>query len=127
MTALLFVYGTLQRGGTNHAHLQGGLQHGHARLRGPWELIALEDYPGLVEAPGRTGAIWGEVWEVTEAHLSALDEFEGLPEGLYRRERVTVEAVENSSEYEAWTYIYARSSEGRARVGDRWSLGLGEL
>jgi gamma-glutamylcyclotransferase (GGCT)/AIG2-like uncharacterized protein YtfP len=37
------------------------------------------------------GEVWGVRWLVTEEHLAALDRFEGVARGAYRRRNVSVE------------------------------------
>lgn len=43
----------------------------------------------IVETPG--SATWGVLWRVTTAHLAALDGFEGVATGAYRRINLVVE------------------------------------
>ncbi len=38
--------------------------------------------------------VWGVLWDVTENHLEALDGFEGVAAGIYRRIEVEVESAE---------------------------------
>jgi gamma-glutamylcyclotransferase (GGCT)/AIG2-like uncharacterized protein YtfP len=63
----------------------------------------------------------GEVWLVNAATLARLDELEGISEGLYRRERVQLEAPFGDAEVD--TYIYAGSTIGRPMVsGGKWNV-----
>lgn len=80
--AHLFVYGTLLQGEPYH-HLLGGASLLHA-LRSPPEftLVNLGEYPGMLE--GGNTAVYGEIYEVDEALLSTLDEYEDCP-ALYSR------------------------------------------
>lgn len=114
----LFVYGTLKRGGSNHGQLAGQKFLGEAHTTPGYTLYALGDYPGLaVEADDRRG-VKGELWLVDEAALARLDEFEGVPEGLYRRGPVLLIPPHARIRVEA--YIYARPLSGRQHLGDRW-------
>ena len=53
-----------------------------------------------------------------DATLARLDEFEGVPEGLYRREVIPLVPPHARIRVEA--YIYARPIAGCPRLGDRW-------
>lgn len=115
---LLFVYGTLKRRGANHGHLAGQKFVGEAHTVPGYTLYALGDYPGLTaEAADRQG-VKGELWLVDDATLARLDEFEGVPEGLYRRESIPL--IPPHARVRAETYVYARPLIGRPRLGDRW-------
>ena len=114
----LFVYGTLKRRGSNHGQLAGQKFLGEAHTTPGYTLYALGDYPGLVvEADDRHG-VKGELWAVDEDALARLDEFEGVPEGLYRRE--TVPLIPPHARIDAEAFIYARSIDGCPRIGDCW-------
>jgi gamma-glutamylcyclotransferase (GGCT)/AIG2-like uncharacterized protein YtfP len=80
-TQLLFVYGTLKRGGSNHHWLQGADWRGRARLAGH-SLHSLGDYPMAV--PGR-GVVHGEVYAVDAAAFARLDRLEDVPNEYNRR------------------------------------------
>lgn len=91
MSTLLFVYGTLKRGCTNHAQLAGQRFVGLARTLPGHRLHDLGGYPGLVAASGEPGGVEGEIWSVDAKALSQLDAFEGVAEGLYRRAPVALQ------------------------------------
>jgi len=82
---LLFVYGTLKRGGENH--------------------------PKLAAHKVRLVGIRGEVYELSnrEKVLRELDQFEGTDEGLFVRKLVDVWV--GSEKFKAWVYFYARSKD----------------
>jgi protein phosphatase len=117
---LVFVYGTLKRGGSNHHHLAGQRFVTTARTVPGYALYSLGDYPGMVPDPADTDGVTGELWSVEPAALAALDELEGLSEGLYRREPVALQAPLHAERVA--TYLYARSLEGRPRVGATWPV-----
>ena len=79
----LFVYGTLLQGEPFH-HLLGGAPLLQS-LRSPPEftLVNLGEYPGMLE--GGDTAIYGEIYEIDEALLPTLDEYEDCPTLYYRR------------------------------------------
>ena len=83
---LLFVYGSLKRGHANHGQLAGARFVAEARTVPRFALRVIAGYPALV--PGAQ-AILGELFELNNAGLAALDEFEGND---YVREEVELEA-----------------------------------
>ncbi len=117
----VFVYGTLKRGGTNHAYLAGQSFLGAARTQPGFTLYSLGDYPGMVRAPGDTAGVTGELWSVDDATLAELDRLEGLDEGLY--ERVDVLLAPGAPVPSAQTYLYLRPHHGLPPAGDTWPVG----
>ena len=80
---LVFVYGTLLVGESNHRFLKGAqLISPEARTQPGFRLHDLGPYPGLTR--GGEQAVVGEVYEVDEPTLAALDRLEGHPR-FYRR------------------------------------------
>lgn len=116
----VFVYGTLKRGGGNHAFLTGQRFLGPARTITGFTLYSLGDYPGMVRAPGDTVGVTGELWVVDDACLAELDRLEGLDEGLY--ERADVVLAPNPFAPSAQTYLYSRPHHGLAPMGDTWPV-----
>ena len=116
---LVFVYGTLKRGGSNHGHLADQSFRGEARTIPGFQLVDLGEYPGLLPYPNDQDGVTGEVWWVDNAALARLDEFEGINEGLYRREPIPLQppfAAET-----VHTYFYAWSTTGRPYIpGGTW-------
>ena len=115
---LLFVYGTLKRGGSNHHFLNGQKFVADARTAPGFRLYALDGFPGLVAQPDDRAGVTGEVWSVTSAALVHLDALEGLDAGLYRREPIPLLAPFAAQRVEA--YLYARSIAGRRALGATW-------
>lgn len=72
---LVFVYGTLRRGGSNAFLMDGAEFVGRGRVEG--KLYAISWYPGLV-LERDMGWVTGEVYRVSQEQLRALDEFEGI-------------------------------------------------
>lgn len=116
----IFVYGTLKRGGSNHRYLAGQTFVGEARTTAGFTLYQLEGYPGLVVDPTDREGVTGEIWSVDPNCLAALDELEGLAEGLYRRVVVGLLPPHDRAAIEA--YVYARPVDGRARLGSTWKI-----
>lgn len=88
MATRVFVYGTLLPGEGNHELLRGARRVGPARTLPRYRLHDLGAYPALV-AGGAT-AVVGEVWEVDDVTLAALDRLEDHPD-YYRREPVALD------------------------------------
>ena len=119
----LFVYGTLKRGGSNHAHLAGQKFLGPARTAAGYTLVSLGDYPGLVLSPDDREGVTGELWSVDDPCLAHLDEFEGMAESLYRRAEIPLATpCSHGSTAPVETYFYARPVAGRPHLGPMWPV-----
>ena len=81
---LLFVYGTLKRGLTNHGMLQAAPFLEEVWLDG-LNLHDLGPFPMAIASGDRSHRLHGELYAVPPAQLQALDRFEGAPR-LYRRQ-----------------------------------------
>ena len=90
-STLLFVYGTLRRGGGIASF---GRVIGPDKIEG--ELYDLNAFPGFIQGEGK---VVGELVEIPTEMLSLLDRYEGVEGGLYRRIRVMTESGQ-----EAWVY-----------------------
>jgi len=116
---ILFIYGTLKRGASNHAVLADQTYLGDARTLPGYRLFIVADYPGLVRDPTDHRGVQGELWSVTPAALARLDAFEGVPEKLYRRDRIDLATPHKNTIAE--TYLYLRNTRGRRPIIDgRW-------
>jgi gamma-glutamylaminecyclotransferase len=115
---LVFVYGTLKRGGSNHHYLAGQKFAGEARTPPGFRLFDLGEYPGMVaQGDDRTG-VSGEVWAVDADCLARLDVLECIAEGLYRRELVPL--LPPFADRKVGSYLYARTVEGRRDLGGEY-------
>lgn len=94
LTNYLFVYGTLKRAFSNDyaRFLRSNSSYiGEASVRG--KLYLLDWYPGLVLSENGY-PVYGEVYQIVHNHQEVyemLDEYEGISEGLYHQEEVTIE------------------------------------
>ena len=81
--------------------------------------------PIVIEKPSHTPAqvIIGELYEVSDQLLHALDAFEGHPE-VYERKKVGVETKDKS--VEAWMYHYVASVDGATSENIEGSAGKGK-
>jgi gamma-glutamylaminecyclotransferase len=91
MPEFVFVYGTLKEGFPNFARNPGRRVRATYRTRQPFPfyVVKLPDEdraPWLVNSPGQGVQVLGQVFEVDEATLQAMDVFEevGLPTGYVR-------------------------------------------
>jgi gamma-glutamylcyclotransferase (GGCT)/AIG2-like uncharacterized protein YtfP len=117
--ALVFVYGTLLRAGANHSVLVdlGARFVCEATTSSVRILVDLGPYPALLPSASSfalaTTCVVGEVFEVDDAAIAVLDEFEGAPT-LYTRETIALTASDGSS-VSAYVYELARTPPARAR------------
>ncbi len=99
----VFVYGTLKRGFSNHYYLADAKFIGNATTKEKYAMYEDFGIP-FVYKDEKVSHIKGEVYEVDDATLSAIDHLEGHPE-VYKRELVKV-ILENGEEIDAWIYFY---------------------
>ena len=111
---LVFVYGTLKRGESNHHYLAGQRFVGRARSRPAYRLFELEGFPGLVAAPRDGRSVEGEIWEVDQKCLGLLDDLEGTASGVYARLSIPLLPPHDALEVEG--YLYLGSVEGRREL-----------
>ena len=111
---VVFVYGTLLRGHANHEVLVelGATPCGAAHTVSARLLVDLGPYPALLLSEGAS-VVHGELYELDETALAALDEFEGVPD-LYVRTRDRFQQAENV--VEAWTYVLAAPAPAGSMV-----------
>jgi gamma-glutamylcyclotransferase (GGCT)/AIG2-like uncharacterized protein YtfP len=115
----IFVYGTLKRGGPNHRLIQDQRFVAQVMTQPLYRLFSLESYPGLIESASEGRSIEGEVWEIDESLLPALDRLEGVGKGLYKRTSIELEPPFDTLNPEG--YVYIRSIEGRKDCGASWT------
>ncbi|HEY6968201.1 MAG TPA: gamma-glutamylcyclotransferase family protein [Candidatus Angelobacter sp.] len=117
MSALLFVYGTLKRGGKLHHELAPEKAHflGLAKIRG--ELFHLKgvSWPGAFPSESRS-RIQGELYKLLKPAetLKRLDRVEATHEGLFTRKLVDVWA--GSSKMRSWVYFCGREEMKSERI-----------
>ncbi len=117
MSTLVFVYGTLKRGGENHDWLNGQHFVAEARTRPVYRMFDLGGYPGMVRSADGL-AIQGEIWRVDGPGLVRLDVLEDVEGGEYERVEVALEGEFADQAVEG--YLYLPSVEGRRDVGECW-------
>lgn len=104
--SLVFVYGSLRRGATNHRVLEGATLVRQAISAPRYTLYDLGDYPALIE-PGTT-AITGELYLLPAWLLREVDAFEGHPLLFERR------AVALAGDADAEAYFFRDPIPARA-------------
>ncbi|XP_002520075.2 putative gamma-glutamylcyclotransferase At3g02910 [Ricinus communis] len=121
-TALIFTYGTLKKGFSNHGLMQDLMRTGDAVYKGIHRTV--DKYPlvcgpyrvpFLLNLPGASGShrVTGELYAVTQRGLSRLDELEGITRYHYERLPITVAPVKEDGDavVEVEAYFAHRSYE----------------
>jgi gamma-glutamylaminecyclotransferase len=115
---LCFVYGSLMRNMGNHRVLARTRFVGTAHTAASFTLHDLGAYPGMIG--GGTTRVHGELYEVNEETLAALDRLEGHPR-FYRRQGIT---LSDGAPASAYLLPAARYSNYPIVVGGDWRAHL---
>lgn len=121
---LVFVYGTLLRGESNHGLLDEAEFLGEATTSDEYVLVDLGPYPAIVPADeAHATRITGEVYAVDDAGLVELDHLEDAPR-LYQRVEASFGWNDQSGGGRAWIYVHP-AVDGRPTIpsGDWRSRG----
>ena len=113
---ILFVYGTLKRGGQNFRLIADQQFLGAATTAPRYRVFDLGPHPGLIRDEVTGLAVHGELFAVNECCLAELDEFEEVP-GPFVRERIEVAGYED-----VWAYYLNKPVPEGAKSGARWPL-----
>ena len=98
---LVFVYGTLRSGHSNHHLLQGAHNYGSGNTFENYSMYLISGYPYVTSFEPRYPII-GELFEIDSATLSVLDRMEGHPRYYERRK---IQVIVGESQYTAWMYF----------------------
>ena len=109
MKNILFVYGTLKRGGLNHHYLKGARFIGDAFTKEEYALY-ISDFP-LVVRGHAVSRIKGEAYEVKWPVLNQVDMLEDHPH-LYFREEVPIILKATNRVLNAWMYFFPKIGHG---------------
>jgi gamma-glutamylcyclotransferase (GGCT)/AIG2-like uncharacterized protein YtfP len=109
---LLFVYGTLKRGFGNNRFLDGQKFMGNAVSTEPHYFMTGDGIPYLHEDDQNGKFVVGEIWEVSDAALEAIDGLEGHPNHYCREERLF---FCKGKPIVAWVYLAAMMWTERER------------
>jgi gamma-glutamylcyclotransferase (GGCT)/AIG2-like uncharacterized protein YtfP len=112
---LLFVYGTLKSGQPANPHLAGATLVGPAKTAPHFRLFDMGWHPAMVRDDAAGQAVEGEVWDVPAGMISALDEYESVPEGFVRQ-IIDVPGMNGVVQ----SYLYVRPVSAGTRSGPRW-------
>jgi gamma-glutamylaminecyclotransferase len=112
----VFIYGTLKRGCSNQRLMANQVLVGEAHTVPGYRLFVVADYPGMVRVATDHRGVVGELWSVDPATLVKLDQFEGVPEKLYRRDPILLQSPHD--ELSVQTYLYLRTVSGRRPLID---------
>uniref|UniRef100_A0A5B7CAP2 Gamma-glutamylcyclotransferase family protein n=1 Tax=Davidia involucrata TaxID=16924 RepID=A0A5B7CAP2_DAVIN len=100
---LIFTYGTLKQGFSNHGLLQDMIATGDAAYIGIYRTVeklplVCGPYrvPFLLNFPGSGDRVWGEMYAVSALGLSRMDDLEGTSRGHYERLPVKVQCKVDS-------------------------------
>jgi len=113
---LLFVYGTLKRGGEFHSELTEKAHFvGAAKIQGKLFRIQGESYPGAIQTDSKE-YIQGELYELAEPAemLAKIDELEECNQGLFIRK--LVDSWVGKKKVKAWAYFYAKRTHKTSQI-----------
>lgn len=111
MDKLLFVYGTLKSGFSNHAVLGDSRYAGEASIKN-FEMRDLGAFPGITEMEG--GIIHGELYIVSEKVMIDVDQLEGYPNLFNRKE------IKTDKGFDAWVYYLDKECRNTVIESGRW-------
>jgi gamma-glutamylcyclotransferase (GGCT)/AIG2-like uncharacterized protein YtfP len=110
---LYFAYGTNMHRTSMRLRCPGAHAIGTGMLSGWRLLVTVDGYVSIVRRQG--GCVHGVLWRLTARDLAALDAYEAVAAGLYRRRVLTVLADERRQS--AQVYIGRSIAQGRPRPG----------
>jgi gamma-glutamylcyclotransferase (GGCT)/AIG2-like uncharacterized protein YtfP len=113
MTASLpyFAYGSNMDPLQMRVRCPGARPIGAAKLAQHRWLINTDGYATVV--PSAQDTVYGVLWQVTTGHLAALDEYEGVAEGIYWRTEAMVEPMSGGTAIRALIYHARSEKEGK--------------
>ena len=109
---LYFAYGANMERAAMRKRCGAAIALGPAVLRG-WRYVIARGYGSVAPAPGV--CVHGVLWRLTPRDLAALNAFENLDGGLYRRALVTVET--GAQRVRALVYVGRERGRRRAMPG----------
>ncbi|KAK4362775.1 hypothetical protein RND71_018016 [Anisodus tanguticus] len=104
-STIIFTYGTLKRGFSNHLLLQDIISNGDASFLGVYQTVdrlplVCGPYrvPFLLNFPGLGERVWGELYAVSARGLIRMDELEGITKAHYERLPIKVQQAQPNIE-----------------------------
>jgi len=131
---VVFVYGTLKRGYSRHSSIGNQRYLGVAVTEPLYSMFQISGYPALVEETTLAKEIWGELYEVNEDCVAALDEIEGVSHNLFERRPIKLSQIHFANlptnkeifsklhSKTAEAYFYKRDVSGCRDCGHCWTL-----
>lgn len=130
--ALIFTYGTLKRGFSNHNLIQDLMRTGDAVFKGTY--TTAESYPlvcgpyrvpFLLNMPGSGTRVTGELYAVSDYGLTRMDELEGTTRGHYERRPIRVVPAEEEGVTSAAEAYFAHKSYDKELWRRNGKVGFG--
>ena len=115
MPVLYFAYGSNMCSAQMQERCPGAKALGYARLVDyrlafdKWSERRGGYVADVLPQPGE--AVWGVLWQVTQAHTDTLDNHEGVARGQYRRQQVILENKVGGRLSKAYAYVICEPSE----------------
>ena len=109
---LYFAYGANMERAAMEKRCPGAQALGPALLRG-WRYVIAQGYGSV--APARGSLVFGVLWRLTPRDLAALNAFESLDSGLYRRAMLTLES--GGQRVRALVYVARKGGKRRPMPG----------
>lgn len=121
---LIFVYGSLKKGYYNHRLMEGTRFIGKGVLSGATLYDMNISFPCIL-LDGSHNKVIGEIYEVDEIQLKAIDRLEGYREGrgrdnLYNREEVTVTEYGSGERHKCFVYEFNRQPKKDWKIITVW-------
>jgi len=98
---MIFVYGTLRSGHSNHHLLKDANSYGVGNTAKNYSMYLISGYPYITSFEPRYPIV-GELYGIDGSTLSVLDKMEGHPRH-YERSEITV--IVGERQYTAWMYF----------------------
>lgn len=114
MSALYFAFASNMVTAQMAERCQGAELRGVAVLEDHRFRIGRRGYATVVGEPGAT--VYGILWELRPEHEAALDVYEGVRHGLYRKDRLAVRSADGAVQ-RAVVYVAADAAGGNAVAG----------
>lgn len=120
MKQRIFVYGTLKRGGPYSRYMAGQDFIAEAKTGPGFYLADCGGYPGMFPVGSEGRSILGEVWDVNEKCLAALDVLEDVAGGEYKFGQIPLLAPFDAEVIHG--YLHLRATEALPDAGTNWKV-----
>jgi gamma-glutamylaminecyclotransferase len=122
MKHLLFVYGTLKRGYSRQALLTEQKFLGIACTSREYAIYHYAGYPAMIQADSYScKKVFGELYEVSDEWIPALDRAEGVNSGLFLRQKIRLQdinLVQLTNNQYVWECIQKQEAIAYIFLGD---------